>query len=477
MLKKINLGHILLVSVALRVVAAFYLGDSVVPLPGTHDQVSYHNLALRVLDGHGFTFDQDWWPLTAAGAPTAHWSYLYTLYLVAVYALFGPHPLIARLIQAIAVGLLQPYLAHRIAKQAFGVRSTAAELEPNTSVGNASSSSPLSAPTEQSIPLIAAGITAVYSYFIYYAATLMTEPFFIVALMGTLLLAIILAFRIDQPRYQIWSVGFGLAMSITVLLRQLFLLLVPLILLWLLLSMYAARRSLQKGIIAVVTCLTILALSILPFTLFNYSRFDSFVLLNTNSGYVLFWANHPIYGTEFKSASEMGNSYGELIPPELRQLDEAALDRALLQRGIEFIVAEPGRYALLSLSRIPEYFKFWPESTSSKISNIARVGSWGIFLPFILYGLVLSWIRLRRTPHKRWLALVGSPTALLYLFVGAYSTIHLLTWSQVRYRVPVDAILVLFAALALAHIAEWIVKVRKDARGKRGASEHSLATD
>jgi len=43
------LAIILILSVILRLAAAIYLGDTVEILPGTYDQVSYHNLALRVL--------------------------------------------------------------------------------------------------------------------------------------------------------------------------------------------------------------------------------------------------------------------------------------------------------------------------------------------------------------------------------------------------------------------------------------------
>jgi hypothetical protein len=95
------------------------MGDQVVDLPGTFDQISYNTLALRVLNGYGFTFGESWWPITPAGAPTAAWSFLYTLYLVAVYSLFGPYPLIARLIQAVIVGLLQPFLAYLIGYKVF----------------------------------------------------------------------------------------------------------------------------------------------------------------------------------------------------------------------------------------------------------------------------------------------------------------------------------------------------------------------
>src|SRR5436305_1966168 len=74
------LAIIILVSVAVRLAAAASLGDHIQQLPGIFDEISYHTLATRLLGGHGFTFDQLWWPLTAPGTPTAHWSYLYTLW-------------------------------------------------------------------------------------------------------------------------------------------------------------------------------------------------------------------------------------------------------------------------------------------------------------------------------------------------------------------------------------------------------------
>ena len=102
---------------------------------------------------------------------------------------------------------------------------------------------------------------------------------------------------------------------------------------------------------------------ILPVTAYNYSRFKRFVLLNTNAGYAFFLANHPFYGTHFIPAREM-EDYQALVPIELQSLDEAALDQALLKLGIGFVKDDPVRYLLLSLDRIPEYFRFWPSADS-----------------------------------------------------------------------------------------------------------------
>ncbi|MFN2114637.1 MAG: hypothetical protein ACK2T6_02910, partial [Anaerolineae bacterium] len=44
-------------AIMLRLAAAAYIGNTVEPLPGTYDQVSYDALAQRVAGGYGFSFD------------------------------------------------------------------------------------------------------------------------------------------------------------------------------------------------------------------------------------------------------------------------------------------------------------------------------------------------------------------------------------------------------------------------------------
>ena len=429
---------ILMVSILLRVVAAQNLGDQVDILPGTYDQLSYHTLALRLLDGHGFTFGQPWWPLTAAAAPTAHWSYLYTFYLALIYTLFGPHPLVARLIQAVLIGLFQPLLAYLIGRRVFG----------------------------EAVGLVAAILTAVYAYFIYYAATLMTESFYITAILGAIYLSIRLVHRaveFTKSKTLTLALGLGLTLGIAVLLRQIFLLFIPFLFLWL---WWASRRKSGRSPIQALAISSLIIIPlILPFTLYNYLRFNRFVLLNTNAGYAFFWANHPVYGTRFEPIlpPERG-TYQSLIPAELRHLDEASLDQQLLKRGLQFVLDDPVRYLRLSLSRIPGYFMFWPSSESSMISNFSRVGSFGLLWPFMLYGLLITLFSRPPTfqppnaSDRRGLLIEGfnfsSPAFLLILFSGVYTAIHLLSWALIRYRLPVDAVMLVFASLAIVDLVQ-----------------------
>lgn len=405
---------ILAVSVLLRIVVAFAMGDTVVELPGVFDQISYHNLALRVVDGYGFTFGELWWPITPAGAPTAHWSFLYTLYLALVYFLFGPHPIIARILQAIIVGILHPYISYRLGEKLF----------------------------TKNIGLVAAAITAVYVYFFYYGAALMTEPFYITAILFTLYFAILLAENTDKKRDIQLGIALGISIGLTIILRQVFLLFLPFLFLW----MWIARFKLNRKLPIVSTALSLILIVafVLPITLYNYSRFGSFVLLNTNSGYAFFWGNNPIYGTKFIPILSTAE-YQAMIPEDVRHLDEAALDRELLGRGIQFVMNDPKRYVLLSLSRIPPYFMFWYSPESSTLSNISRIGSFGLFLPFMIYGLFLGIKQNRKN-------LLTSPAGLLMLFAVIYTGAHILTWTLIRYRLPVDAVLIPFAGLALMDV-------------------------
>jgi 4-amino-4-deoxy-L-arabinose transferase-like glycosyltransferase len=420
---------ILLISVILRVGAAFYMGDTVIDLPGIFDQISYHNLALRVAGGNGFSFGELWWPITPANAPTAHWSFLYTLYLTLIYILFSPHPIIARIIQAIIVGILHPYITYRIGEKVF-----------NRNVG-----------------LAAAAVTAIYIYFFYYGAALMTEPFYITTIVLSLYMALLVTESRDIKR-EIWlGVALGVSIGIALLLRQVYLLFLPFLFLWVWIVRFRQNRSLP--IVSTGISIALIVVFVLPVTLYNYSRFDRFVLLNTNSGYAFFWGNNPIYGTKFIPILPT-EAYRDMIPEELRHLDEAALDQELLKRGMQFVMDDPQRYVLLSLSRIPPYFKFWYSADSGTLSNISRIASFGVTLPFMIYGLVLGVKKILAEKGNRLWNLIVSPIGLLLLFTVVYSGVHILTWTLVRYRLPVDAVLIPFAGLALVDIAERITKRR-----------------
>jgi len=440
---------VIALAVALRLISAIYQGNQVEALPGIWDQLSYDSLAQRVIAGYGFSFAEGHWPVTRAGEPTAHWSYLYTMYLALIYAIFGYQPVVARVIQALVAGVLQTWFTWRIGQRIFG---------------------PFSG-------LVAAVLSAIYIYFFYYGGSLLTESFYIVGILWSLDVAMRIVEDSHQaadiedrkPNKWLW-IQLGLAIGVTVLLRQLFLMFLPFLFLWIWWNVTRPTGSLQingrelhkTALFGLLISTLVIVMMIIPWTIRNYRAFNMFVPLNTNAGFAFYWGNHPIHGTDFIPIITT-EGYQDLIPKELLPLSEAEIDRDLLKLGIGFIIEDPVRFILLSISRAKEYFKFWPSSDSGIISNISRVGSFGLALPFMLYGLWLS-LKLVRKPQFPEQAM---QIILLYLFIVIYTVIHLLSWTLIRYRLPVDAVLLIFAGFAITHLLEL---VGFDIQGLNGSS-------
>lgn len=393
---------ILAVAVLIRIPIAIYMGDQITVLPGIQDQVSYDALALRLLDGRGYSFSENWYPFTRANTPTSHWSFIYPLFLAGTYAVTGYHPLAARLIQGMVGGVLICFLVYLIGRRV----------------------------ADEVTGLVGAALAAVYGYFIYYNGALMTETFFIVLVLFSLYLGLELK---DKPLSGRW-VLLGLTLGVAALLRQTMLLFVPFLLLWLLWELKKDGIRWWYFTIPVV----VIILMIAPWTIRNYLVYDQFLLLNSNAGYALYASNNPNLETDWRNDVVVIP-----IPDELSGQNEAQLDRALTKKGIEFIIADPVRYLLLTLDKTLEYFKFWPSSESAPMSNMVRVLSFGVYLPFMLLGLFLSF--------TRWRSYV-----VLYLFIVIHTGIHLLSWPAPRYRLTVDAVSMVFAGLALLELARQL---------------------
>jgi 4-amino-4-deoxy-L-arabinose transferase-like glycosyltransferase len=398
---------ILVAAVLIRIPVAILIGDQVTVLPGIQDQVSYDALARSLLAGRGYSFTKNWYPFTPPNTPTAHWSFLYPLYLAGTYAVIGYHPLAARLLQGAVGGALVCFLVYKIGRWVV-----------NEETG-----------------LVAAGLAAVYGYFIYYNVALMTETFSIVLILLTLYLSIELK---ENPTPIRW-VALGLSLGLAALLRQTVLLFAPFLLVWLFLELRARSIRWWYFALPVVTML----LLILPWTLRNYLVYREFLLLNSNAGYALYASNNPNLGSDWRNEVVVVP-----VPEELAGQNEAELDRALTQKGLEFILADPKRYLWLTLDKTLEYFRFWPSSESSRISNLNRVLSFGLYLPFMVFGLGLA--------VSRWRNFVP-----LYLFIVIHTGIHLLSWPSPRYRLPVDAVLMVFAGLTIIELAKQLKTWRR----------------
>ncbi len=428
---------------------AFYLGDTLTSSQQVRafDQITYDRLAQSLLAGRGFSFTTDYYPgFTPAGTPTAHWSFLYPIYLAGVYTLTGDHPLAVRMFQAVVVGILETWLVFQLGKALF-----------NSKTG-----------------LVAAGLSAGYAYFIYYDAALMTEPFFISSILAVILLGLHITGlakvqtssesrpgKEDQAgttnRLGMWAV-LGVIFGISALLRQTILLWMPFQIAWMLwappgkgaLEKPAWKQRLPGALLSIVLA----AFFVLPWTMRNYVVYGHFLPLNSNAGYAIYSANHPDHGIHFDQ------DYAAPLPDDLllKDLNEAEWNQALTSLGIGFILQDPTRYLMLTASKFAVHFNFWFSRESSLFSNLMRVFSFGLYLPLFIMGLAISWKERQRC-------------SLVYLFLIIFNLLHILTWSGTRYRLPVDAVLMPFAGLAVYTVANEIMKRRKTEDRIRGKED------
>ncbi len=419
---------ILLISVAVRVLVAVYLGDVVDAPPLLTDQRSYHALGDRLVHGYGFSFDRGWYPFTEANTPTAHWSFLYSLFVAGIYGIFGVHPLSVRILQGILGGILLPITVYAFSRRLF---QSASFLRHSVDV--------------EKLGLLTAGTAALYPYFILYSATLMTETLYIIALLWSLYLAIRLA---ECPTLK-HGLLFGISLGTATLLRQSILPWILILAIWLI---WTAVRSgfFRRMIWILASSGLMLALMIAPFTIRNYLVYGEFLLLNSNAGYAMYSAQHPMQGTDFQEFSAAP------MPTDMVGLNEAQMDRELMRRGIGFVLADPGRYLQLSLSRVVDFFEFWPTANTTLLNNLGRVGSIGLMLPFIVSGIAIALVWGSPRAVGGWSQFSTTPLAMVLLFVLVYSLQHILTWATPRYRLPIDAVVLPFAALGLSHILHWI---------------------
>jgi hypothetical protein len=422
-------------AVLLRFGVAVYLGDTT---PPAKDETSYSVLAARLATGHGYSFPVGWYPFAEADTPTSHWSFLYTAFVASVFSTIGAHPLGVRLFQALLCGLLLPWLTYRLTQRLFPAHGSGEVL-----------------------PLLAALLAAVYAYFVLYGAMVQTEGLFICVVLWSLTHALTLDGQLaaNMPLRKVgWNaLVLGLSLGLATLLRQSILPWLPLLCGWLLLTGWRVRRlRMAVGAAAIITAVVVLCIA--PFTLRNLQVYGEFLLLNSNTGYAMYSAQHPLHGTDFQAYAAAP------LPVDLldKGLNEAQWDRALMQRGLGFVLAEPGRYLLLSWSRVSDYFEVLPNADSSLLFNTGQLLSFTLFLPFMLIGSFVAFRKDRFITRRRWL-LLPDPVALALFFVVFYSVLHIFTWAMPRYRLPVDAVLLPFAALGILTVWQFMRRiVRRD---------------
>lgn len=184
-------------------------------------------------------------------------------------------------------------------------------------------------------------------------------------------------------------------------------------------------------------------------TLRNYAAFGSFIFIATNSGENLLMGNSenttPNAGTNVDISEYRSQAEG---------LDEAARDRFFRAKALEYVRSHKLESAQLYLRKVLNYFNYRNELVTEKEESTAKDA-----LLLLTYGPLLLLLLIR------WLLVkFVKPSSFEILLVGLYvlsAFVHAVFFTRIRFRVPLDALLLAETAFFLDRILQtWLNRDR-----------------
>jgi hypothetical protein len=372
------------------------------------------NIAFSLVGGHGFAS-----PFRVDTGPTAWMTPVWPLLLAAVFRIFGTytfHAFIATAALNIVFSTLVCWPLFLAGKR-IGGRAVAAGAAWLWAVSPMANVLPYESLWEGSLAALL-------------AATLLWATLAVV----------------HSPRTRNW-IAYGLLWGIVLMTSATFALLFPLVFGWLAWRTRNIRPALGAGL-ALLCCL--------PWTVRNYARFHTLVPLRSVAGLSLWVGNNDRADGLTPNRHPISNSAERA---KYINRGEIAYMRDKRNEAVQFMVAHPDREMRLVTSR---FIAVWTGGTPAPIADVMRTRSaW--FRWVVLFNVVAA---LLGAAGIVVLFRQRNPGAFpIVVFPLVFPLPYYVTLALPRYRLPIDPVLFLLAALALQAICQTI---------KRGSSGAGL---
>ncbi len=272
--------------------------------------------------------------------------------------------------------------------------------------------------------LLAAALTAIYPYFIFYSVVGLTETLFMVLIIA----AYVCWYRNMFVAAAVFSV-------LAILTRPIFDPLAPILVLFF--AVVIQRLSIAAALTKLMAYAMIYCLLMAPWWLHNYNAYGSFVRLNLGGGLALFAANDPLnksggLDTNLKAATAAFNQINDPI----------ARDRALRNAAFAYIKDNPKHFFMQALVRFQRFWYPWPHTEKYNSFGYIII-SLCSFVPVLLMAIVF--LILCGREHLRRITPL--------LLFGTYLTaIHMIFPGSLRYRLPLEPFLIVLAAAGTIHL-------------------------
>ena len=362
------------------------------------DESRYDRLAVSILEGKGY--------VSQSGQPTAGHPPGYTVFLSAIYFLFGRNLLIVRIIQAV-MGALLCILIYYLGKEMLGERAG----------------------------ILAGLFGSVHLGFIAQSVRILTE-----GLATFLLLIVLLFFYKAKQNYhkKIFCILTGFMLGIVSLVRPNLVIVFFLITFVFIYDLYKKEFGFKEVIKHLMIYGIAFSIPILPWTVRNYKTFHAFVPISTFQGLTLYSSYKPldgkIYG--FRRNDDITEKAGRLSS-EVEESD------FLTKETLKLIKNDPAIFfKLLGLKMAYFFSPFnWELIHNRVIYNYLYV----FYFPFFIVG---SFMLLRRFNEF-------SP---LYLPILSIIITCVVFYGSPRFRLPAEPYMILFSCLAIIRIYKRVFR-------------------
>jgi 4-amino-4-deoxy-L-arabinose transferase-like glycosyltransferase len=294
---------------------------------------------------------------------------------------------------------------------------------------------------------LAGWLATFHPLLVFFSGYLLTEIPFCLALLLALLLS---AEWVKTPRPG-RAFGAGLAWGVAALTRPTALPLPFLVAAWAWLPLglsLAPRGRLRQVAVLLLGSVLVIA----PWTLRNAVVLHEFVPVTTGAGQALLDSNNPVtWGSSAARGGADGTLRDQLLRTEFRGLSEAEVDRRARARALAFVRERAADGPAVALAKLGRFWRLRAEAgttgawqaSGSPLARLLQVADplllWSVVvLPFALWG---AGVALRGA--RRWFQSLGL-WVILYFTAGAT-----LFFGSLRMRVPIEPMVVLFAAAGL----------------------------
>ena len=276
---------------------------------------------------------------------------------------------------------------------------------------------------------LAALATACYPPLIFFSVVGLTETLFI-----TLVVAAFLSWY--RANFTIAAVFAVLA----ILTRPIFDLFAPLMILTFALAVH--RLSLAQTIRRLIIYAFIYIGLMAPWWISNYHAYDRFVRLTAGGGTALYTGNNPLN----KSGGAISGQDYDL--KDFNHIENLAdRDSALRDAALNFIRNNPIRFFELAVLKFGRIWSPWPINQGYRNPGIVALSILSFVPVIILAGIGMF---MKRDMVKR--------LAPIYLFGVGYTVVNMIIAGTIRYRLPLEPFLLVFAAVAASEIGQRVFK-------------------